>query len=171
RRGAHDRRRRQRRPAPGASRGPLAACADAAPGAPSPRTGIHRRRQRLPQPTDPHDRRVTPGAGRRRPLRPPPLQAWLWPGHGVQATGLQPLIFSGVILLHVPYILGAVATLLLLDDLDEGGLRALSVSPLGVRGYLAYRTASTALAALLAVIAATFIAGPPAGMGWQRLRA
>jgi fluoroquinolone transport system permease protein len=69
----------------------------------------------------------------------------------------------------VPYILGAVATLLLLDDLDEGGLRALSVSPLGVRGYLSYRTASTALAALLAVIAATFIAGPPAGMGWQRL--
>src|SRR5262249_50359161 len=100
---------------------------------------------------------------------PPPLQAWLWHAHGVQATGLQPLIFSGVILLHVPYILGTVATLLLLDDLDEGGLRALSVSPLGVRGYLSYRTASTALAALLAVIAATFIAGPPAGMGWQRL--
>jgi len=99
----------------------------------------------------------------------PPLQAWLWHAHGVQAAGFQPLIFSGVILLHVPYILGAVATLLLLDDLDEGGLRALSVSPLGVRGYLSYRTASTALAALLAVIAATFIAGPPAGMGWQRL--
>src|SRR5262249_18552784 len=68
-----------------------------------------------------------------------------------------------------PYILGSVATLLLLDDLDEGGLRALSVSPLGVRGYLSYRTVSTALAALFAVIAATLIAGPPAGTGWQRL--
>jgi len=99
----------------------------------------------------------------------PPLQDWLWHAHGVRSASFQPLIFSGVILLHTPYILGSVATLLLLDDLDEGGLRALSVSPLGVRGYLSYRTVSTALAALFAVIAATLIAGPPAGTGWQRL--
>src|SRR5262249_34192492 len=32
----------------------------------------------------------------------PPLQDWLWHAHGVRATGFQPLIFSGVILLHVP---------------------------------------------------------------------
>jgi hypothetical protein len=100
----------------------------------------------------------------------PPFAAWLSRTHGVDLTGLEPLLFSGVILLHVPYIFGVVATLLLLDDLDEGGLRALSVSPLGVRGYLCYRTASTALAALLAVIAATVIAGPPDGIGWPRLQ-
>jgi hypothetical protein len=99
----------------------------------------------------------------------PPFAAWLSRTHGVDLNGLEPLIFSGLILLHVPYIFGIVATLLLLDDLDEGGLRALSVSPLGVRGYLRYRTASTALAALLAVIAATVIAGPPDGIGWPRL--
>jgi fluoroquinolone transport system permease protein len=99
----------------------------------------------------------------------PPFAPWLSRTHGVDLTGLEPLIFSGLILLHVPYIFGVVATLLLLDDLDEGGLRALSVSPLGVRGYLRYRTASTALAALLAVIAATVIAGPPDGIGWPRL--
>jgi fluoroquinolone transport system permease protein len=99
----------------------------------------------------------------------PPFAAWLSRTHGVDLTGLEPLIFSGLILLHVPYIFGIVATLLLLDDLDEGGLRALSVSPLGVRGYLRYRTASTALAALLAVIAATVLAGPPDGIGWPRL--
>jgi fluoroquinolone transport system permease protein len=87
----------------------------------------------------------------------------------VELTRLEPLLFSGVILLHVPYIFGVVATLLLLDDLDEGGLRALSVSPLGVRGYLSYRTVATALAALLAAIAATLIAGTPDGIGWRRL--
>jgi len=38
-----------------------------------------------------------------------------------------------------------------------------------VRGYLAYRTVSTALAALAAVIAATLIAGTPDGIGWWRL--
>jgi hypothetical protein len=99
----------------------------------------------------------------------PPLQAYLRHAHGVELTRLEPLLFSGVILLHVPYIFGAVATLLLLDDLDEGGLRALSVSPLGVRGYLSYRTVSAALAALLAVIAATLIAGTPDGIAWWRL--
>jgi hypothetical protein len=78
----------------------------------------------------------------------PPFAAWLSRTHGVDLTGLEPLIFSGLILLHVPYIFGVVATLLLLDDLDEGGLRALSVSPLGVRGV---------------------IAGTPDGIGWPRL--
>lgn len=46
---------------------------------------------------------------------------------------MEPLIFSGLIVLHVPYIFGTLATLLLLDDLDVDGLRALSVSPLGIR--------------------------------------
>jgi fluoroquinolone transport system permease protein len=71
-----------------------------------------------------------------------PLEAWLSGTHGVDLTGLEPLIFSGLIVLHVPYIFGTLATLLLLDDLDLGGLRALSVSPLGIRGYLCYRMAS-----------------------------
>jgi hypothetical protein len=99
----------------------------------------------------------------------PPLAAWLSRAHGVELTGLEPLIFSGLILLHVPYIFGTLATLLLLDDLDEGSLRALSVSPLGIRGYLRYRTAATALAALAAVVAASLIADTPNGIGWQRL--
>jgi hypothetical protein len=99
----------------------------------------------------------------------PPLAAWLSRAHGVDLSGLEPLIFSGLILLHVPYIFGTLATLLLLDDLDEGSLRALSVSPLGIRGYLRYRTAATALAALVAVAAASLIAGTPTTIGWQRL--
>ena len=99
----------------------------------------------------------------------PPLAAWLSRVHGVELTGLEPLIFSGLILLHVPYIFGTLATLLLLDDLEEGSLRALSVSPLGIRGYLRYRTAATALAALVAVVAASLIAGTPDTIGWQRL--
>src|SRR5262249_34595923 len=40
----------------------------------------------------------------------PPLQDWLWHAHGVRSASFQPLIFSGVILLHTPYILGSVAT-------------------------------------------------------------
>jgi fluoroquinolone transport system permease protein len=99
----------------------------------------------------------------------PPFAAWLSRTHGVDLTGLEPLIFSGLILLHVPYIFGTLATLLLLDDLDEGGLRALSVSPLGIRGYLRYRTASTALAAFAAVVAASLIAGTPNRIGWPGL--
>src|SRR5262249_56093191 len=99
----------------------------------------------------------------------PPLQDWLWHAHGVRSASFQPLIFSGVILLHTPYILGSVATLLLLDDLDEGGLRALSVSPLRVRGPLSYRTVSTPLGALFAVAAPPPIARPPARTGWQPL--
>lgn len=97
-----------------------------------------------------------------------PLAAWLSRAHGVDLTGLEPLIFSGLILLHVPYIFGTLATLLLLDDLDEGSLRALSVSPLGIRGYLCYRMASTALAAFAAVVAASLIAGTP-NHGWPGL--
>ncbi len=50
----------------------------------------------------------------------PPFAAWLSHTHGVDLTGLEPLIFSGVILLHVPYIFGVVATLLLLDEPTEG---------------------------------------------------
>jgi len=99
----------------------------------------------------------------------PSLEGWLSRTYGVELTRFEPLIFSGVILLHVPYIFGSAATLLLLDDLDEGGLRALSASPLGVPGYLSYRVSSTALVALLAVIAATLIAGIPEGIGWPQL--
>src|SRR5262249_54525475 len=63
----------------------------------------------LPPPPPPAPPPPPRGGAPPLPFPPPPLQDWLWHAHGVRSASFQPLIFSGVILLHTPYILGSVA--------------------------------------------------------------
>lgn len=52
---------------------------------------------------------------------------------------LTPLVASFVLVVFVPYTVGVVIGLLLLDDRDGRVLEVLRVTPLSLRGYLAYR--------------------------------
>jgi fluoroquinolone transport system permease protein len=73
-------------------------------------------------------------------LAPPVLVAVLTLGRDLVDIGVfAPLVASFVLVVFVPYTVGVVFGLLLLDDRDSRVLEALRVTPLSVGGYLAYR--------------------------------
>ncbi len=68
-------------------------------------------------------------------------------------------VVSGLMLLMVPMIFGMVVGFLLLDQKDDATLVALQVTPLTLRGYLAYRIALPVLLSVLLTLAVYPIAG------------
>lgn len=96
-------------------------------------------------------------------LATPPFTGWIDRVHGIDLTGYLPVIALLAVVLHVPAVAGMIGALLVLDDLDDGALRAIRVSPLGVRRYLAYRLSLvTAFAAAGLATAAPLSALVPA---------
>lgn len=67
-----------------------------------------------------------------------PLAAWLTARWGVDLAPYAPLVM-GFLLLLGPTMAGMVAGFLLLDERDEGVLRALRVTPVPLGAFLAYR--------------------------------
>lgn len=67
---------------------------------------------------------------------------------GVDLAPYRPVVLAALVLLHVPMMLGMVASMLLLDDIDERHLHALRVTPLTLQRYATYRLASAAGLAL-----------------------
>lgn len=89
----------------------------------------------------------------------PPLvgaaQGWL----GIDLAAYYPPLMGYMVLLIVPYFWGAIIGFLLLDQRDEQTLTALQVTPLPLRGYLAYRLTVPALAATLTTLLVMPITG------------
>ncbi|MFF5297331.1 fluoroquinolone export ABC transporter permease subunit [Paractinoplanes globisporus] len=85
----------------------------------------------------------------------PPLAAWLLDSRGLDLGPYASALAILAVAVHVPVSFGMTAALIVLDDLEEGTLAVVRVSPLGVARYLAYRlTAVTLLSAVGLAIAA-----------------
>jgi len=82
------------------------------------------------------------------PLLVGAAQSWL----GLDLAAYYPPLMGYMMLLIVPYFWGAIIGFLLLDQRDEQTLTALQVTPLSLRGYLAYRLLAPALLAALTTL-------------------
>ncbi|MCB0148286.1 MAG: hypothetical protein KDE01_11610, partial [Caldilineaceae bacterium] len=89
------------------------------------------------------------------PLLVDAAQGWL----GIDLAAYYPPLMGYMVLLIVPYFWGAIIGFLLLDQRDEQTLTALQVTPLPLRGYLAYRLTVPALAATLTTLLVMPITG------------
>ncbi len=89
------------------------------------------------------------------PLLVGAAQDWL----GIDLAAYYPPLMGYMVLLIVPYFWGAIIGFLLLDQRDEQTLTALQVTPLPLRGYLAYRLTVPALAATLTTLLVMPITG------------
>ncbi len=93
----------------------------------------------------------------------PPIAAWAQRAHGLDLDPYRPLLALLAVVLHVPVIAGMIGALIVLDDLDDGVIQVVRVSPVGVRRYLAYRlVAVTGFAAAGLAVAAPLSAAVPA---------
>ena len=88
-----------------------------------------------------------------------PLRIWMDSRFGADPTPYEPLVMAFLLLLG-PTIAGMVVGFLLLDERDEGVLRALLVSPVSLRRFLAYRLVLPIVLGLVL----TWIAYPVAGL-------
>ena len=93
----------------------------------------------------------------------PPMAGWADRVHGVDLEPYRPVLALLAVVLHVPVIAGMMGALVVLDDVEDGVLQVVRVSPLGLRRYLAYRLgAVTAFAALGLAVAAPLSGVVPA---------
>ncbi|MFI5912281.1 hypothetical protein [Dactylosporangium sp. NPDC051541] len=85
----------------------------------------------------------------------PPFAAWFRATRGVDLAPYGPVLAIGAVAVHVPMSFGMTGALVILDDLEDGALRIVHTSPLGIPRYLARRLVAVTLlsAAGLAVAA------------------
>jgi fluoroquinolone transport system permease protein len=88
---------------------------------------------------------------------------------GVDLAPYRPVILAALVLLHVPMMLGMVASLLLLDDIDDRHLPALRVTPQAPQQYAVYRLASAAVVSLAALAVCLPLSGLAAGLSVETL--
>jgi fluoroquinolone transport system permease protein len=88
---------------------------------------------------------------------------------GLDLAPFRPVAVAALVLLHVPLMAGMMASLLLLDDLDERHLNPLRVTPLTVRRYAAYRLGITIAVSLGSLAACLPLSGLATGYGTDRL--
>ncbi len=69
----------------------------------------------------------------------PALTQWLLRAHDFDLAPYHVLVVSYLVVAMVPLILGQVLGFMLLDERDDGTLRALLVTPMSIEGYLVYR--------------------------------
>lgn len=75
----------------------------------------------------------------------PPLADWLRRTRGVDLAPYEPVLVMLAVAVHVPVSFGMTGALIVLDDLEDGVLAVVRVSPLGIRRYLGYRLAAVTL--------------------------
>ncbi len=98
----------------------------------------------------------------------PALTQWLSSEYDFDLVPYHTLITSYMIVLMVPVILGQVLGFMLLDERDDGTLRALLITPMSIEGYLAYKIGVPLLgssAIVVAVLALSNLAPLP----WYQL--
>jgi fluoroquinolone transport system permease protein len=96
----------------------------------------------------------------------PPLESWLDRTHGVDLVTYRPAVALVAVVLHVPVIFGMLGGLLLLDERDDGALRVIRVSPLGVRRHLAERLAAVTAATAAGLAVAAPLSGLVPATAW-----
>lgn len=95
-----------------------------------------------------------------------PAESWVRVTYGLALAVHRPFILAAVVVLHLPLVYGMVGALLIFDDLDDGALRALRMTPFTLERYLAYRLATAGMVSLVALL----VAVPVSGLApWQRL--
>ena len=97
-----------------------------------------------------------------------PAEAWIQASYGLDLAPHRPFVLAAALVLHLPLIFGMVGALLVLDDLDDGALRALRVTPLTLGRYLAYRVGAVAAARLVGLLVAVPLSGfvEARSLGW-----
>lgn len=80
-----------------------------------------------------------------------PATAWA-AARGLDLRPHHPFIVAALLAVDVPLSLGSIVGLLLLDERDDGSLKALRVTPLGLAGYARYRLAGAAAFAFVVVL-------------------
>lgn len=94
----------------------------------------------------------------------PALTSWLAQAHDFDLTPYHTLITSYLVVLMIPLILGQVLGFMLLDERDDGTLRALLVTPMPIEGYLLYRIGipllGSSVLALAVLLAASVVPLP-----------
>lgn len=84
----------------------------------------------------------------------PPLGRWLHAAHGFDLAPYHPLVVAYVSVLVAPMLIGFMMGFLMLDEKEDGTLRALLVTPLPLATYLLYRiSVPTVLTALFVPLA------------------
>lgn len=95
-----------------------------------------------------------------------PAEVWVRTTYGLGLAVHRPFILAAVVVLHLPLVYGMVGALLVFDDLDDGALRALRMTPFTLERYLAYRLGAAGIVSLVALL----VAVPLSGLApWQRL--
>ncbi|MEM6574985.1 MAG: hypothetical protein AAF736_11985 [Pseudomonadota bacterium] len=79
---------------------------------------------------------------------PPWLNEWLLANYQFDLSPWYPLIQSTCLLI-APVMVGIIGGLMILDQRDDGVVDAMAVTPLGLKGFLAYRLLLPAVVALL----------------------
>jgi fluoroquinolone transport system permease protein len=98
----------------------------------------------------------------------PALTQWLITEYDFDLVPYHTLITSYMTVLMVPVILGQVLGFMLLDERDDGTLRALLITPMPIEGYLAYRIGLPLLGSSVIVIAVLVLANL-APLPWYQL--
>lgn len=98
----------------------------------------------------------------------PALSQWLLGEHDFDLAPYHTLIVSYLVVLMVPLILGQVLGFVLLDERDDGTLRALLVTPMSIEGYLAYRIGLPLLGSSVIAVAVLVLANL-APLPWYQL--
>lgn len=75
----------------------------------------------------------------------PPVVGFVEHAYGFHAAPHASAIFAAFVLLHVPVMVGSAVAIRVAEDVDDGTLLMLRVSPLSVRAYLGYRAATASL--------------------------
>jgi fluoroquinolone transport system permease protein len=96
----------------------------------------------------------------------PPLASWALRTHELDLDPYRPVLALLAVVLHVPVIAGMMGALIVLDDVDDGALQVVRVSPLGVRRYLAYRVGAVTGFAVLGLAVAAPLSGMVPARAW-----
>lgn len=89
----------------------------------------------------------------------PTVSTFVRTTYGFDLASVMPLVFSALVLLHVPTIVGSVLALRFMEDVDDRALLMLRVSPLSLRGHLAYRSGLAGLVSLFGLAVAAPLSG------------
>lgn len=96
----------------------------------------------------------------------PPLESWLDRTHGLDLMPHRPTVALVAVVLHVPVIAGMVGALVVLDERDDGALRVIGVSPLGMRRHLIGRLAAVTVATAIGLAVAAPLSGLVPASAW-----
>lgn len=92
-------------------------------------------------------------------LAAPPLRALVAQRYGIDLADYYPWALSALFGVQIPFMVGGIVGLVVLDERDDGTLAALQVTPLGLDGYARYRVATAVVLALALAGGGAWVSG------------